>query len=95
MINGVQKHKVVCDRLNKLYSVKNERYGDSFSNSYKQWGIASPVIRLQDKMNRICELTKNPKLEAETDESLYDSIIDLANYAIMTAMELEEVKEGN
>ena len=30
--NKIKKHKLICEKLNKLYEAKNEDYGDSFGN---------------------------------------------------------------
>ena len=47
-------------------------------------------IRLSDKLERLKRLTK---AEAEVkDESIRDTLIDLANYAIMTIMEVDNGK---
>lgn len=51
--------------------------------------MAMPRIRLSDKLNRFKMLSKG-KDALVNDESIRDTLIDLANYAIMTIMELEE-----
>ena len=46
-----------------------------------------PCIRLDDKLNRLKSLAKN---QAQVqDESIRDTLLDLANYAIMTVIEME------
>ena len=47
-----------------------------------------PRIRLGDKFNRFKNLSRNTTQEVN-DESLRDTLIDLANYAIMTILEME------
>lgn len=93
MKNIVDKHKEVCDMLNKIYKAKNNDYGNSFSESYKEWGVIAAVVRMDDKMRRIKQLVKNdPQVESER---LYDSVLDLANYSIMLIMEeMQEDDEG-
>ena len=72
----------------QTYKDKNADYGDSFSKSYKEFGLIAPVVRMSDKMERIKSLTKaDAKVK---DESIKDTLIDLANYAIMTVVELEQ-----
>lgn len=88
MLNKVEKHKQICDELNVLYTKKNHDYGDSFHLSYLEEGMAMPRIRLGDKLNRFKALSRNGKQEVN-DESIRDTLIDLANYAIMTILEME------
>ena len=87
MMDNVTKHKRICAELSALYERKNHDYGDSFHQSYLEEGVAMPRIRLGDKFNRFKTLTKRPG--EVKDESIRDTLLDLANYAIMTVMELE------
>lgn len=80
-------HKKICDELTELYRKKNHDYGDSFHKSYEEFGLTMAAIRLDDKINRFKTLIKT---ESEVkDESIRDTLIDLANYAIMTVIELD------
>ena len=82
-----EKHWGICHKLNNIYTAKNKDYGNSFGEQYQEYGITSSVIRLDDKMRRLKQITKNgAKVEGETIE---DTLLDMANYAIMTLMELE------
>lgn len=88
-MDKVAHHKELCLQLNDLYARKNADYGDSFHISFEQEGMAMPRIRLGDKYNRFCSLTRNGKQQVN-DESIRDTLIDLANYALMTVLELDE-----
>ena len=83
----IEKHKLICEKLNALYEAKNVDYGDSFGKSYKEYGLTMPCIRLEDKLNRLKSL--NFSKSAKVNESIEDTLMDLANYAIMTLIELE------
>ena len=83
-----ERHKQICDGLNLLYVRKNHDYGDSFHISYEEEGMAMPRIRLGDKFNRFKTLSRTTQ-QRVNDESIIDTLIDLANYAIMTVLELE------
>lgn len=85
-MNKIEKHKKICDSLNDLYKAKNEDYGDSFGKSYKEYGLTMACIRLEDKLNRLKSLNKNGNAQVK-DESIQDTLMDLANYAIMTLIE--------
>ena len=92
--SNVERHKGITEELNALYARKNADYGDSFHLSYMDWGMPMAAIRLGDKYNRLVSLVKNKGETQVKDESLRDTLIDLANYAIMTVMELDEESKG-
>ena len=87
----LERHAEICDYIKNLYIKKNHDYGDSFHLSFIEEGMAMPRIRLGDKFNRFKTLSKEEQLV--NDESIKDTLIDLANYAIMTVLEIEE-QEG-
>jgi len=88
--NKAEKHKEICERLNQIYQAKNKDYGNSFSEMYKKLGIISAVTRIGDKYHRLENLCNKPESERQIkDESIKDTLMDLANYAIMTVIELE------
>ena len=88
-MNNVEQHDSVCKELNQLYKQKNQDYGDSFHETFLEEGMAMARIRLTDKLNRFKRLTKHESVRSVADESVRDTLIDLANYAIMTVMELD------
>ena len=88
---NVMEHMGICTEMNALYAKKNRDYGDSFHISFQEEGMAMARIRLGDKLNRFKTLTKKDGQEVK-DESIRDTLIDLANYAIMTIMEMD--REG-
>lgn len=88
----VAKHKEICEKLNKIYEKKNHDYGDSFGETYNELGIISCITRMNDKMNRLKTLVKTDN--QVKDESVSDTLLDLANYAIMTYMCLHQQDNG-
>ena len=87
----VARHEALCKELNSIYAKKNHDYGDSFHQTFLEEGYAMSRIRLSDKLNRFKSLTKKPVLDQQVkDESIRDTLIDLANYALMTVLEMEE-----
>ena len=87
--NGTAKHMELCKYLNNLYATKNKKYGDSFSITVQKYGIIAALTRLSDKWQRFetLILTKDP---GTPDESIRDTLLDMANYCIMTVMELDK-----
>lgn len=84
----VQSFMDITTNMAKTYAAKNHDYGNSFEQSCDKFGIIASVVRLGDKMNRIESLTtKEAKVK---EESIKDTLLDLANYAIMTVMWLNQ-----
>lgn len=90
--NNRTSHQDLLASLHELYVAKNQDYGDSFHINFTEFGIMSALIRMNDKWNRIKSLSKQPALVA--DESLRDTLIALANYSLMTVMELDRGGNG-
>lgn len=83
----VAQHYAICQKLNQVYKAKNHDYGDSFGDTYKKLGIISAVTRLSDKINRLMSLAVSYDAQVK-DEKIEDTLLDMANYAIMTLIEL-------
>ena len=82
-MDKVQKHRVICNELTNTYEAKNHDYGDSFKkvrDAYP-WAI---FVRLHDKLGRLEVLSKS---DAMVDESIEDTLKDMANYCIMELIE--------
>lgn len=84
----VAEHANICKEANELYAKKNHDYGNSFHETWLEEGFAMVRIRLSDKLNRLKKLTKSNMQEVK-DESIRDTLIDIANYAIMSIIELD------
>ena len=82
-------HEIVNEMAN-LYAKKNSNYGDSFGKLYNDLGPISGLVPLHNKLDRITALVKG---EHNNFESLEDSIKDLACYAIMNLIELENSRK--
>lgn len=78
----------VTKELKELYVSKNSDYGNSFNDLLYEFGLITVVIRLQDKMNRLKTIAKNDGEYSVKDETIRDTLMDLANYAIMALMRL-------
>lgn len=85
---NVAHHRKIVMGLNELYAKKNADYGDSFHETFLEEGMAMARIRLSDKLNRFKSLTRSNSQQV-ADESVRDTLLDLANYAIMTVIELD------
>jgi hypothetical protein len=91
-MDKIQKHTNICGFLNHTYIAKNTAYGDAFGKTFQELGPISAVVRMQDKFNRIKALVKGAENKVK-DEALEDTLLDLANYCIMTLIEMEVASE--
>lgn len=88
------RFNTILEEMADLYAKKNSDYGDSFGDNFNKFGLISAVVRMSDKLNRIENAIHT---DYQVDEKLRDTLIDLANYAIMTILELEKetINHGN
>lgn len=82
-------HSAICAELGDIYIRKNADYGASFHRTFVEEGFAMARIRLTDKLERFKQLTRSGSKQQVADESIRDTLLDLANYAIMTVMEID------
>ena len=86
------KHQLLLNEISKTYHEKNTKYGNSFGDTFDKVGIISAYTRLSDKFNRFEYMVMN-KDNGTDDERLRDTLLDMANYCLMTVMELEKDNE--
>lgn len=91
--DNVQRFRRISQDLANLYSLKNEDYGDSFGRSVEKYGLISALTRISDKFNRLESLILAHGNAKVSDESLDDTLKDLAAYCIMTLVAREQQKE--
>lgn len=89
----VEAHKEIAKELNKMYEKKNKDYGNSFEKGLDTFGIIPAVARITEKNDRLVELVTSGEQHVK-DESIEDSLLDMANYAIMTVMWLRKNEGG-
>jgi hypothetical protein len=86
--NGkLTQHKLLVNRLHQVYKTKNAAYGDSFGRTIEKYGKIAALTRMSDKWNRIETLFLNTDINPD-EESVRDTLFDLANYCLMTIIEL-------
>lgn len=78
--------------LTDIFEKKNADYGNSFEESLEKHGLIAAVVRMEDKMMRLTNLSKNNTEQLVSDESLIDTLKDLSNYALMTTVWLEQTQ---
>lgn len=85
----VERFKQLTGEMAALYARKNKDYGDSFTEMYKEWGAMYPMSRMQEKLRRATQILRSGEAQVQ-EEKVTDTLLDLANYALMTIMELKE-----
>ena len=83
--------KSITEEMLQTYIRKNHDYGDSFNKSLDKFGLIASVVRMNDKMERIESLMNKEALVK--DESIKDTLLDLASYCVMTTIWLNNNRE--
>lgn len=81
----------ITNGMYDTFKAKNHDYGNSFSELFSECGMTYAYVHLSEKLKRVKSLMSD---EAKVKgESMRDSLLDLANYAILTIMELDKTKK--
>ena len=96
-MDKIKIHEQLCKEMHELYERKNADYGDSFAQLRKRYPNFV-CMRLFDKLNRLDTVIQPEYALKVSDETLEDTLMDIANYAIMELTERraarEELKES-
>ena len=84
----------VTREMHETWKAKNADSGSSFDDGIDRFGLVSAAVRISDKANRFASLADGKSAQVKT-ESLRDTLMDLANYAVMTVMRLDQDKKGD
>jgi len=80
-----EQHQAILKLLHKTWVEKNDLYGDSFSEVFDELGDVSALTQVLHKVNRLKTLVTYG--DDGVEESLDDTLLDLANYCVMWLME--------
>lgn len=80
-----------CDHLKQVLLDKNHDYGNSFGETFAELGPISGFTRFLDKTNRLKQLLTDSKQDV-ADESIVDTWLDAAGYAILNYIETTKMK---
>lgn len=92
-MNKTQNERIeeVCQQVEALLKKKNHDYGNSFSLQFEKYGIMSAAIRMDDKMRRLETLMSGS--QAQVNESIEDTLLDLVGYGTLALVELSKRNE--
>ena len=78
----------ILKEMQELYEKKNHDYGNSFSETIQEFGFFPAIARINDKLKRVKQMVKGEQMQV--NESMRDNLIDIANYCILTIIELDK-----
>ena len=81
----------VLSEMFDTYKKKNADYGNSFSETIQEFGYIPAVARINDKLKRVKNMAKGNDVNI-IDESIRDNLLDIANYCVLTIVELDKQK---
>lgn len=104
--NPVGEFIKITEEMAVLFEKKNKAYDNSFSDTYQKYGLVGVVPRMYDKHKRLGnlalnrlrnlilrqelgDLSHNQEID-DLGESIEDTLIDIANYCVMTLMEIRK-----
>lgn len=87
-MNDEELFKKITEDMYELFKRKNTDYGNSVHKTYEEFGLTSFLVRLSDKLNRAITLNKQDAMVQ--DEKIEDTLIDMANYSILSLIEMKK-----
>lgn len=94
-----QKYMEVIEKLKNTFLKKNNDYGSSVKKNYdkfetygKNEGLKYVFGRIAEKHDRLENLIYGNHTNQVTDEPIEDTLLDMANYAILAAVSVQEHK---
>ena len=97
-----QKYMDVINKLKETFLKKNHDYGSSVKKNYdkfeaygKNEGLKYVFGRIAEKHDRLESLIYGAHTNQVTDESVEDTLLDMANYAILAAVSIQEHKTNS
>lgn len=91
----------VAGSMVSLHEKKNHDYGNAFGDTYQELAKKSPLMAngyalgsLKNKMGRLTTLMSGEPAKVE-NESIEDSLIDLASYSLMILVEMRNLTNNN
>lgn len=85
----VEEFEELLAEMLDTFRRKNADYGNSVSDTFNDFGLVSYVVRIADKYNRLKTLSKSNNQQVN-DESIRDTLMDMANYCILAVKDLDK-----
>ena len=94
-MTDIDRFEQIQNKMLETFKIKNHDYGNSFSDLYKEFGdkgIITATTQIAHKYHRLVNAVKGTTMKV--NESLEDALLDMANYCIMTLIEIQKDKEN-
>lgn len=82
----------IVEEIAKLHDKKNNDYGGAYYEMLNECGTAAGSGIIYNKSRRLANLIKDKTEQMVNDESIEDTLLDLASYAIMTLEHIRGLK---
>ena len=85
----------ITEKMMETFLKKNHDYGNSFHETWDEFGdkgIITALTQISHKYHRLMNIGLGAK--PLVDESIDDTLLDMANYCILTIMELEKARNN-
>lgn len=85
----------ITEKMRETFLKKNHDYGNSFHKTWDEFGdkgIITALTQISHKYHRLMNIGLGTK--PLVDESIDDTLLDMANYCILTIMELEKARNN-
>ena len=90
----IQIFKNYTETMTRVFAAKRADYGPSTEETFKKFGPVSFLVRMHDKLNRLDGLFMKPSDAIKVkDESIRDTLMDLANYCVIALVELDKAEQ--
>lgn len=78
----------ILEDMRVTYEKKNADYGNSFGETIQEFGYVVAVARISDKLKRLKNIVNGQEMAVKS-ETMRDALLDIANYAVLTILELD------
>ena len=85
----------ITEKMRETFLKKNHDYGNSFHETWDEFGdkgIITALTQISHKYHRLMNIGLGTK--PLVHESIDDTLLDMANYCILTIMELEKARNN-
>lgn len=80
----------LTSQMDRTFNDKRKTYGQTTTETYEKFGPVSMLIRMHDKLGRLDNLLGKGAENLVNNESIEDTLMDLAVYSLITIIELRK-----
>ena len=92
-VDNVEQFRDILKGMGDLYERKNHDYGGAIEKAIHEFGYVYSACMLFNKLERFRNLITKNNFEGKVGESLVDTLLDMANYAVETARVMQNDME--